>query len=812
MPPKKNKKKGGAKAKAVVEDDDDWEAALTELGSPKASEEPKAEEEEVAAPEVAGEAPKDAAEDAAAAFLAKMGGGGGGGGGGGDDDEESTAAKNKKKKAKKKAKKKEEPKKESAAGKKIREQQEKLNAEREAVEAEEAEKRRIFEAEENERQAALKVIQDKKDAKKKRAADKVLQEKADGTYRTKKEKERDAKAESARLAFEKSGAVAGGGGGGEKKKVVYSNKKKQQKKKVESEDEEETQEAAAPPPAPEAEAAESSDDGNWDDSGDDDDGLNLNLADDDEEEDETVKEQRIETERLRKQEIARREKAAVDAKKQKFSDDIAEQKKEEARIRREEREAAEEAARSKEKLRSPICCIMGHVDVGKTKLLDKIRNTNVQLGEAGGITQQIGATFFPVENVKKQTAKLNETFGLEYKLPGLLIIDTPGHESFTNLRSRGSSLCDIAILVIDIMHGLEPQTLESLNLLRSKKAPFVVALNKVDRLYDWKVCKDEPIRDALKKQKDHVVSEFHDRTKGIIAELQEQGLNSALYYENTSTKDLIERVSIVPTSGISGEGIPDMLLLLVQLTQTMMAEALMFSATLQCTILEVKVIEGLGTTIDCILVNGVLKEGDEMVVCTVNGPVVTSIRSLLTPYPMKEMRVKGEYVHHTVLEAAMGVKITAQQLEHAIAGTSIKVIGPDDDVEDMKEQAMADIEDIMDSIPHNQFGVHVQASTLGALEALLEFLKHPSGAHGDLDEIPVSGISIGPVHKKDVLKASMQLDHKKEYATILAFDVRVTAEAKDLAEKMGVRIFTADIIYHLFDHVRSRQIDKKPLG
>jgi translation initiation factor 5B len=460
-----------------------------------------------------------------------------------------------------------------------------------------------------------------------------------------------------------------------------------------------------------------------------------------------------------------------------------------AREKREARRVHALTKRSADDLRSPICCILGHVDTGKTKLLDCIRRTNVQEGEAGGITQQIGATYFPMENIRERTKELKSDAKL--RVPGLLVIDTPGHESFTNLRARGSSLCDIAILVIDIMHGLEPQTIESLNLLKARQTPFVVALNKVDRMYGWKTCPNAPIRNALKVQTKDVNSEFEMRTNQIITELKEQGLNSELYYKN---KEVRKFISIVPTSAISGEGIPDLLLLLVQLTQKMMEDKLMFISEVQCTVLEVKVVEGLGTTIDVVLVNGVLHEGDQIVVCGMQGPIVTSIRALLTPHPMKELRVKGSYQHHKELKAAQGIKLTAQGLEHAIAGTQLYVVGPDDDLEDVKEEAMQDMKNVMSRVDKSGEGVCVQASTLGSLEALLEFLKSPAV------KIPVSGISIGPVHKRDVMRASVMLERKrKEFATILAFDVKVTPEAKQLADETGVRIFTADIIYHLFD-------------
>ncbi|KAF7140646.1 hypothetical protein RHSIM_Rhsim06G0017900 [Rhododendron simsii] len=438
-------------------------------------------------------------------------------------------------------------------------------------------------------------------------------------------------------------------------------------------------------------------------------------------------------------------------------------------------------------LRSPICCIMGHVDTGKTKLLDCIRGTNVQEGEAGGITQQIGATYFPAVNIRERTKELKADAKL--KVPGLLVIDTPGHESFTNLRSRGSGLCDIAILVVDIMHGLEPQTIESLNLLKMRNTEFIVALNKVDRLYGWKACRNAPIVKTMKQQSKDVLLEFNTRVTQVVTQFKEQGLNTELYYKN---KEMGETFSIVPTSAISGEGLPDLLLLLVQWTQKTMVEKLTFSNEVQCTVLEVKVIEGHGTTIDVVLVNGVLHEGDQIV-----GPIVTTIRALLTPHPMKELRVKGTYLHHKEIKAAQGIKITAQGLEHAIAGTGLHVVGPNDDLEDIKESAMEDMKSVLSRIDKSGEGVCVQASTLGSLEALLEFLKSPAV------NIPVSGISIGPVHKKDVMKASVMLEKKKEFATILAFDVKVTPEARELADEAGVKIFIADIIYHLFDQFKA---------
>uniref|UniRef100_A0A182WCS8 Tr-type G domain-containing protein n=1 Tax=Anopheles minimus TaxID=112268 RepID=A0A182WCS8_9DIPT len=435
---------------------------------------------------------------------------------------------------------------------------------------------------------------------------------------------------------------------------------------------------------------EENDDSDNEDEDDDDDG-----SDDDEEDDESgseVGDHRREAEKMRQR--------ALD------------------RIANRTQEA--EKKRTLDQLRAAVVCVLGHVDTGKTKILDKLRRTNVQDGEAGGITQQIGATNVPTENIKEQTKFVKGFQELQFKLPGLLIIDTPGHESFSNLRSRGSSLCDIAILVVDIMHGLEPQTIESINLLKSKRTPFVVALNKIDRLYDWSTMPRKDVRDILKGQASNTQLEFNQRTKEIIVQFAEQGLNAALFYENPDPKTY---VSLVPTSAITGEGMGNLLFLIVQFCQKQLAKRLMYSEDLQATVLEVKAIPGLGTTIDAILINGKLREGDTMILAGTEGPIVTQIKALLMPQPMKELRVKNAYVEHKEIMAAQGVKIAAKELEKAIAGLNLQIAHKPDEVEIFRDIVARDLKSALNSIRLSDRGVYVQASTLGSLEALLEFLK-----------------------------------------------------------------------------------------
>eukprot|EP01096_Ripella_sp_DP13-Kostka_P014508 TRINITY_DN657_c0_g1_i1.p1 TRINITY_DN657_c0_g1~~TRINITY_DN657_c0_g1_i1.p1 ORF type:complete len:943 (+),score=549.71 TRINITY_DN657_c0_g1_i1:21-2849(+) len=460
---------------------------------------------------------------------------------------------------------------------------------------------------------------------------------------------------------------------------------------------------------------------------------------------------------------------------------------------------------SEKELRSPICCVLGHVDAGKTKLLDKIRKTNVQDKEAGGITQQIGATYFPLDHIKEMTKRLQSSIEMDYKVPGLLIIDTPGHESFSNLRSRGSSLCNIAILVVDMMEGLKPQTRESIQLLRSRKTPFVVALNKVDRIFNWKPNINSPIEDSLSKQPNDAKLRYEEKATEIITELAMEGLNAALYYKNPNIR---QYVSIVPTSAATGEGIPDLLMLLITLTQKLLSSKFVFiSEKVECTVLEVKKVDGLGTTIDVILTNGVLHEGDRVVLCGLNGPVVTSIKSLLTPHPMREIRVKSPYIRHKEIKAAQGIKIVAHDLDQVVAGSQLIVVRDTDDIEEIKDEVQSDFDSILTRYKSegSSVGVHVQASTLGSLEALLDFLQS--------EKIPVAGVNIGTINKKDIIKASVMTERDPYYAVILAFDVKTSPEAQREADRAGVRIFSADIIYHLKDqflaYVNSRREEER---
>jgi translation initiation factor 5B len=446
-------------------------------------------------------------------------------------------------------------------------------------------------------------------------------------------------------------------------------------------------------------------------------------------------------------------------------------------------------------LRAPIYTYLGHVDAGKTSLQDRIRNTNVHGKEANNITQQLGCSYLPKDYLISLLNGFDKKMNVNIKIPQILICDTAGHEAFANLRNRGSGICDLAVVVIDIMHGLENQTRESIQLLKKKKRGFIVALNKVDRLYGWVVHENMDIQQTLSLQSAHVLTEFDTRLNTIKLQLTEEGFNTELYYKNHDPK---RYVSIVPTSAKTGEGIVDLVLLKIKLVQQFMEKKISYKDELQCTVMEVKPVQGYGMTIDVILVNGVLHTGDTAVLCGINGPIITRIRHLLTPQPMKEIRIKGEYENHSFIRAAHCIKIVADGLEEVVAGTQLYAINQkstnsdiDAEIEKYKQEVSKEVGSITNNVTKDKVGVTVQSSTLGSLEALLSFLEQM--------KIPVGCVSLGPVHKKHLVHTVSMKKKAPKFACMLAFDVEVTQEAKLLAEKEGVKIFDAKVIYHLFD-------------
>ncbi len=440
------------------------------------------------------------------------------------------------------------------------------------------------------------------------------------------------------------------------------------------------------------------------------------------------------------------------------------------------------------KLRQPIVVVLGHVDHGKTTLLDKIRRTAVAAKEAGGITQHIGASLVPADVIEKIAEPLKKVIPIKLIIPGLLFIDTPGHELFSNLRRRGGSVADFAILVVDIMEGFQPQTYEALEILLQRKVPFVVAANKIDRIPGWKPNPDEPFIFTIRKQDPRVQAELERRVYELVAKLYEKGIPAELF---TRIKDFRKAIAIVPVSAKTGEGIPELLAVLAGLTQQYLRGRLRYAeGPAKGVVLEVKEQPGLGTTIDVVIYDGVIRVGDKIVVGGKNGPIVTTVRALLMPKPLQEIRSKeAKFVHVREVHAAAGVRIAAPDLEDVIAGSPIFVAEKDEDVEKLVKAVRKELEELR--VRTDNVGVVVKADTLGTLEALVEALKRRG--------IPVRIADIGPVTKTDVIDAEVTRAHDKYLGVVLAFNVKVLPEAREEAARANIPIFEEKVIYRLIE-------------
>lgn len=434
-------------------------------------------------------------------------------------------------------------------------------------------------------------------------------------------------------------------------------------------------------------------------------------------------------------------------------------------------------------IRQPVVSVLGHVDHGKTKLLDRIRGTSVQAREAGAITQHIGATEVPIDHIYKVCGKLIGS--KKFDVPGLLFIDTPGHHSFITLRARGGSLADIAVLVIDIREGLMPQTIESIKILRQYKTPFIIALNKIDTIQGWSCEEGRAFVLSERQQQDHTRAAFEEKLYKIIGDLSNEGIYADRY---DRIEDFTKTIALVPISAKEGEGIPDLLLMLIGLAQRFLERQLkQEEGPGRGTILEIKEEKGLGKTLDMILYSGVLKQGDTVALGTRGAPVVTKVKAILKPKPLDEiMDPRDRFDRVKELHAAAGIKLSCQNMEGVIAGAPLRVVKNEKDpaISEMTEESSVKIE-LSDT------GVMIKADAIGSLEALAFEAKAA--------EIPIRKYGMGELTRRDVVEiAATHGDQINKI--ILAFGINISKDAEaELENHPEVKVFTNDVVYRLIE-------------
>ncbi|HUV24636.1 MAG TPA: translation initiation factor IF-2 [Methanomassiliicoccales archaeon] len=433
-------------------------------------------------------------------------------------------------------------------------------------------------------------------------------------------------------------------------------------------------------------------------------------------------------------------------------------------------------------IRQPIVSVLGHVDHGKTKLLDYIRGTTVVQKEAGLITQHIGATEVPIDHIYDVCSALIKQ--RNFTVPGLLFIDTPGHHSFTTLRARGGALADLAILVIDVNEGLKPQTIESINILRRFKTPFVIALNKIDLIPGWRQHPGKPFSFSIKDQMDQVRTELDNRIYDLIGKFYSEGLSVDRY---DRIENFTKNIAMVPVSAKTGEGIPELLLVLIGLAQRFLEEMLETEegGPAKGTILELKEEKGLGPTLDVIIYSGKLKRGDQVALGTRGEPLLTKVKAILKPKPLDEIRDPRErFDQLKEVTAAAGIKISCQNVEGVVAGAPLMVIKGNKDrvLNEVMEETRVHI-DTQDE------GVLIKADAIGSLEALAYEAKNA--------DIPIKKYELGDISRRDIVEFSSQRDGL--HRTILGFNVNVLADAKEALQDFDVKIFLNDVVYRLIE-------------
>ncbi|MCW4018108.1 MAG: translation initiation factor IF-2 [Candidatus Bathyarchaeota archaeon] len=441
-------------------------------------------------------------------------------------------------------------------------------------------------------------------------------------------------------------------------------------------------------------------------------------------------------------------------------------------------------------IRQPIVCVLGHVDSGKTLLLDRIRKTSVQAREAGGITQHIGASFFPVETLQRLIGtQLSAAMKGGIEIPGLLVVDTPGHEAFTNLRRRGGSVADIAILVIDALRGFEAQTYECSEILKARKTPFIVAVNKIDRVPGWKSEPDSPFFKAYAKQNSYVKEDLDNKLYDVMGTFSRQKINTDRF---DHIRDFTSTVALVPVSAKTGEGVPELLMVLIGLTQQYLKKQLQTTeGAAKGSVLEVKEEAGLGLTLNAIIYDGTLNKDDVIVIGGKEKPIVTPIRAILVPKPLDEMRDprdKFSSVDHVF--AAAGVKIVASDLEGALAGAPLYAVAEGETPNKYVKIIEDEIKKIR--IATQVEGIILKADTLGSLEAIAEMLRQ--------NDVQIRIADVGDVSKRDIIEASAVRSHDPLQGVILAFGVKILPDAEEEAQSRRIKIFREQIVYHMIEN------------
>jgi len=439
------------------------------------------------------------------------------------------------------------------------------------------------------------------------------------------------------------------------------------------------------------------------------------------------------------------------------------------------------------KIRQPIVVVLGHVDSGKTSLLDQMRGTAVQSREVGGITQHIGASFFPIEIVKDITGPFYAQLAKsDSPIPGLLVIDTPGHEVFANLRMRGGSAADIAIVVADVNKGFEVQTVESIEILEKRKVPFVIALNKIDQIPGWNNTKSIFISEQIKAQGSDMISTLDEKIYTVVGSLSKLGYNSEAFWR---IKDFTKEVAIVPVSAAKNIGIPELMAVLVGLAQQYMTKKLeRHEGETKGIVLEVKDELGLGPSANIILIDGVLKQGDRVVVAKRDNAIVTKVKALLLPKPLDEMRdPRDKFRPVDNVVAAAGLKITSPELDGVLAGSPLYVLKDSEDEGRLRSLVESEIKAAIIRTDSN--GIVLRCDTIGSLEATVDLLRK--------DKIPIQSADIGHITRRDILAASAVKEKDRYIGVILGFNVRVLDEAEREASERGIKIFNEKIIYNL---------------